>query len=156
MLGVHVRYCIRRKYTRTLAKYNKFCGFKVCVHVMCVYNHFTHTDSLCLPVIHSLSPSLFLCPPSPHLPLPPGSQDVNEQNRWVSVIRKACLTNREMSPVYHPGAYKDKKWTCCRVTISMGKTLLVIATVYIHVHSQIGLACVNCSSQIMLLSKAVL
>ena len=41
------------------------------------------------------------------------------------MIRKACLTNREMSPVYHPGAYKDKKWTCCRVTISMGKTPLV-------------------------------
>lgn len=40
--------------------------------------------------------------------------DVNEQNRWVSVIRKACLWNRDMQPVYHPGAFKKNKWTCCR------------------------------------------
>ena len=47
-------------------------------------------------------------------------QDVNEQNRWVSAIRKACLTNRDMIPVYHPGAFKNGKWTCCRTPASQG------------------------------------
>ncbi|KAL5477805.1 hypothetical protein EMCRGX_G024652 [Ephydatia muelleri] len=42
--------------------------------------------------------------------------DVNEQNQWVSAVRKACLTNRDMSPVYHPGAFKKTKWSCCRTT----------------------------------------
>ena len=47
-------------------------------------------------------------------------QDVNEQNRWVSVIRKACLWNRDMQPVYHPGAFKKNKWTCCRTGSNLG------------------------------------
>uniref|UniRef100_A0A1X7U651 Ras GTPase-activating protein n=2 Tax=Amphimedon queenslandica TaxID=400682 RepID=A0A1X7U651_AMPQE len=44
--------------------------------------------------------------------------DVNEQNRWVSAIRKACLCNREMSPVHHTGVYlpRKKEWSCCRAT----------------------------------------
>jgi len=48
---------------------------------------------------------------------------VNEQNRWVSVIRKACLGNREMRPVYHPGAFKKNKWTCCRTASNLGEPL---------------------------------
>ena len=43
-----------------------------------------------------------------------------------------------MSPVYHPGAYKDRKWTCCRVTISMGKSLIVSH----HQHSMLLLVSV--------------
>lgn len=48
-------------------------------------------------------------------------QDVNDQNRWVSAIRKACLTNRDMIPVYHPGSFKNGKWTCCRTPASQGQ-----------------------------------
>ena len=50
------------------------------------------------------------------------SQDVNEQNRWVSAIRKACLCNREMSPVHHTGVYqlRKKEWSCCRATAPAG------------------------------------
>lgn len=50
-------------------------------------------------------------------------KDVNEQNRWVSAIRKACLCNRDMSPVYHTGAYiaRKKEWSCCRASALAGK-----------------------------------
>lgn len=40
--------------------------------------------------------------------------NVNEQNLWVSALRKACLCNRQMDSVFHPGVYKSKAWTCCR------------------------------------------
>lgn len=63
--------------------------------------------------------------PTPGMPNPPPqttlhlqASDVNEQNRWVSAIRKACLTNRDMIPVYHPGAFKNGRWTCCRTPAS--------------------------------------
>ena len=53
---------------------------------------------------------------------------MNEQNRWVSAIRKACLTNRDMIPVYHPGAFKNGKWTCCRTPASQGQASTVDCT----------------------------
>ena len=58
------------------------------------------------------------------------SQDVNEQNRWVSAIRKACLTNRDMVPVYHPGAFKNGKWTCCRTPASQGTVLVCVVCIH--------------------------
>ena len=48
-------------------------------------------------------------------------QDVNEQNLWVSALRKACLCNRQMDNVFHPGAFRARVWTCCRSQYKTGE-----------------------------------
>ena len=50
-------------------------------------------------------------------------QDVNEQNLWVSALRKACLCNRQMDNVFHPGAFRARVWTCCRSQYKTGEGL---------------------------------
>ncbi|XP_065191832.1 rasGAP-activating-like protein 1 [Sycon ciliatum] len=44
------------------------------------------------------------------------ARDVNEQQQWISSLRKVCLQNRDMWPIYHPGAMRKGKWTCCQHT----------------------------------------
>ncbi|XP_065890175.1 rasGAP-activating-like protein 1 isoform X2 [Dysidea avara] len=41
------------------------------------------------------------------------AENINQQNQWVSAIRKACLNNHSMLSIYHPGAFINK-WSCCK------------------------------------------
>ena len=93
-------------------------------------------------------------------------QDVNEQNQWVSAIRKACLTNRDMSPVYHTGVFKKSKWSCCRTSASQGVCVCVCVCVWSRVHvvnMQVGvLTCVAnsgfsaCTIVVLFIGKCLL
>ncbi|XP_022103860.1 rasGAP-activating-like protein 1 isoform X3 [Acanthaster planci] len=41
------------------------------------------------------------------------AKDVNEQQQWLSAIRKTCVSNPNMLNTFHPGAFRGSKWTCC-------------------------------------------
>ncbi|XP_071789883.1 rasGAP-activating-like protein 1 isoform X1 [Asterias amurensis] len=41
------------------------------------------------------------------------AKDVNEQQQWLSAIRKTCVSNAKMLNTFHPGAFRGSKWTCC-------------------------------------------
>ncbi|KAK6192279.1 hypothetical protein SNE40_003776 [Patella caerulea] len=46
------------------------------------------------------------------------AKDVNELTSWISTLRKTCHYNKYLVPYYHPGVYKNDKWSCCHKTKS--------------------------------------
>lgn len=41
------------------------------------------------------------------------AKDINDLHSWISSIRKTVITNSSLIDNYHPGIYKQNKWTCC-------------------------------------------
>lgn len=46
------------------------------------------------------------------------AEDVNDQNEWLSALRNFGGRNPNTRQHYHPGAFKNGKWTCCKLTDS--------------------------------------